>query len=442
MSACPQINNFYSAEDLKMFWMYPHLIGRLAGKDKLTSLHSKWIHHLWDNKNHAALQAHRGSYKTTAMAACGIIRHMMFHPDERGAIIRKTFTDAADVLTMIKTIMEMPEIKVLFYSATGVWPEARVSRSEKVTYNFKHTSTPEGNVNAHGLDASLTGKHYDWIWCDDFVTLKDRISKAERDRTKEIMREIVTNIIDPGKPVMFTGTPWHKSDAWKILLFDDEDQPLLECPKFPVNTTGLRSEEDLAKIKKFTTPFLYAANYDLDLTTDEGLLFNDPTYGEWNYLLTGTIAQLDAAYDGSCTNALTIMTKRPDNKIQGIGFVYQGNVKDWLPQIAKICNQYRVKTLYNETNPDKGYTAGMLSSMGVNVQKYVETQNKHIKISTCLYEVWNNIIWANDTDPEYMNQILDYREGQEPCDAPDSAASLVREAWDVGHSAVNILNSW
>ena len=32
---------------------------------------------------------------------------------------------------------------------------------------------------------------------------------------------------------------------------------------------------------------------------------------------------------------------------------------------------------------------------------------------------------------QYLNQILDYREGMEPDDAPDSAASLVREALPV-----------
>jgi hypothetical protein len=37
--------------------------------------------------------------------------------------------------------------------------------------------------------------------------------------------------------------------------------------------------------------------------------------------------------------------------------------------------------------------------------------------------------WAPDTDEEYMNQILDYREGSEPDDAPDSAASLFTEGF-------------
>jgi len=40
---------------------------------------------------------------------------------------------------------------------------------------------------------------------------------------------------------------------------------------------------------------------------------------------------------------------------------------------------------------------------------------------------WAEIIWDSETDDEYMGQIVDWQEGAEPDDAPDSAASLLRE---------------
>jgi hypothetical protein len=39
------------------------------------------------------------------------------------------------------------------------------------------------------------------------------------------------------------------------------------------------------------------------------------------------------------------------------------------------------------------------------------------------------LVWDENIQPEYMNQILDYMEGQEPDDCPDSAASLLRMAY-------------
>ena len=402
---------------------YPHLLGHAAGKTRLTPLHSQWIRYLWDVNEDRAIQAHRGSYKTTAMAV-GVVRWMLFHPDDRIAIIRKTFSDAAEIVAMVYQMMEMPEIREIFRHAHGHYPRARVKREGVLRYNFKYTASPEGNVTAHGLDGSLTGKHYDKIWTDDIITLKDRISRAERERTKELIREIFTNIIDPGKSVMSTGTPWHREDGWNAIPC----APL----KFPVSACGLLSPEDIERKRKTTTPFLYAANYDLELTTDESAMFKDPHYGQWDFFAPRVVGHLDAAFDGDHYNALTFMARIKD-RIQGIGWVYPGNVKDWLPEIARLCKTYRVKLLHNETNPDKGYTADALAGLGVPVHRYSESANKHIKIATHLFSAWEDIDWAPETEDEYMSQVLDYREGMEPDDAPDSAATLIRAEFPAVH---------
>ena len=56
--------------------------------------------------------------------------------------------------------------------------------------------------------------------------------------------------------------------------------------------------------------------------------------------------------------------------------------------------------------------------------------NKHVKITTYLYKHWNNIYWHSETDPDYLNQILDYTEEAEHDDAPDSASSLCRKLYN------------
>jgi len=53
--------------------------------------------------------------------------------------------------------------------------------------------------------------------------------------------------------------------------------------------------------------------------------------------------------------------------------------------------------------------------------------NKYLKISTYLRKHWKNIIFLEDTDPEYINEILDYTEDAEHDDSPDSAASIIRK---------------
>jgi hypothetical protein len=317
----------------------------------------------------------------------------------------------------IKHIFQMPEIQALFEFAHGFAPRFKVNREGKLLFNFKHTATKELSIEACGLDTGLTGSHYDKFMGDDFITLKDRISKAERVKTIEILREVRANIMEHGMTANWMGTPWHKFDGWSVLP---------EPEKFDIYTCGILDEKEIKRKKTLTTPSLYAANYELRHANDEGALFTDPVYGKWQAAPASIYAQLDAAYDGDHTCALTIMGRRKDGKLQGYGAVYPGNVKDWIPFVVRKHKQFKAKMMYNESNPDKGYTATELKKRGLSVHSYPESQNKHIKISTYLYEVWKDIVWDDRTDDEYMEQILDYREKQEPDDAPDSASSLVR----------------
>ncbi len=411
----------FTREHLEAIAAQPHLLGKIVGKDKLTDLHSEWIKYIWCSDESTALQAHRGSYKTTAVAEIGTIVWLLFHPDDRIAIVRKSFTDAAEVTQTISIMMRMPAVRELFKLAHGFFPKATVDREGKLLFNFKKTVTPEPSVSAHGLDYGLTGKHYDRILLDDFVTLRDRTSKAEREKSKEVLREIMTNIIDPGQPVSFIGTPWHKNDAWTLTP---------EPQKYDVWAAQLLTQEEIEKKQKTTTPVLFAANYLLEHQSDDMAIFKDPIYSFWDHNYRRNYAHIDSAYDGDHYCALTIQGKLPDGRRQAIGFVSPGNVKQWLDFIEAQYKKYNCIKIFGETNADKGYTNDELKKRGLNVMGYAEHENKHIKISTHGFQHWYNTVWANDTDPEYMEQMLDYREGQEPDDAPDSFASLNREAFN------------
>ena len=202
-------------EFVKLLIDQPHLLGHLIGKDKLTPLHSEWIKYCWDSNKPRALMAFRGGYKSTAIDTVGTIRNFIVHPNERVALIRKSYKDSCTIVDAVKQAMELPELKEVFRVAHGFVPKATMAKEGKLRYNFKTTITPEVSFTAHGLESSLTGMHYDRIICDDIITLKDRISKAEREKTKEMVNEIATNIIDPGKGSIWIGTPWHRDDAWQ-----------------------------------------------------------------------------------------------------------------------------------------------------------------------------------------------------------------------------------
>lgn len=409
-----------TAAQLEEIRLHPHRIGVLVGKTKLTELHSQWIRDLWEAEEHNGLQAHRGAYKTTAVTEIGVIWWLLFHPDDRIAIIRKPYTEAAKTLGTIKQYFQTEGIRELFRAAHGIYPDFKQCKENSITFIFKSTITKEGNIDAYGVDGSITGNHYEKIHCDDVVTPKDRLSKAERESTKEFMREILTNIIDPGKQVHVVGTPWHKDDLWSILP---------KPRKYDVDATGILSAEELAKKRETTTPSLFAVNYLLKHEADENAIFTNPEYGPWEFNADKLCFHVDAKYKGTHTAALTIMGRRKDGRLQAIGFTFHENVKEKIEWINDTVRLYRALRGHVEDNPDKGYVADLLSAKKLLMHSYHESINKDIKIQTHLKGQWKNIVWSPETEDEYMLQITEYREAQEPNDAPDSVASLIREAF-------------
>ena len=93
-------------EFLRLVIDQPHYLGWLIGKDKLTPLHSEWIKYCWDSNQPRALQAFRGGYKSTAVDLVGCIRNFLINPNERVALIRKSFNDSA---TIFRAYTSSPE---------------------------------------------------------------------------------------------------------------------------------------------------------------------------------------------------------------------------------------------------------------------------------------------------------------------------------------------
>lgn len=403
----------------------PILLGKLLGYAKLRDLHNEWITSTWDvGPGLRCLQSYRGSYKSTSIILVGIIRYLLFRPNARIILIRKTFTDAAAMVQAISSAFDKPELQALFYEAHGVWPAKTIDGNGRLSFNFKSTKTPEGNLAAYGIGNSITGTHCDVLIADDVVTLKDRTSPAERETTKEYLREVLANVADPSAVKIITGTPWHRNDAFS------EIAKITEIKKYPIEQFNMLTPEEEADKRRSTNPFLWACNYSLEFISDDSLLFQDPQYGPmdveaWRNPGITVSAHLDAAYSSGGGDYCALTIKAGKNVI---GFIYGGNVMDWYGFIKTACGKYHVREIFLETNGDHGYCARDLREMGLPTITYAEKENKEIKIQTYLYAEWQDLIFDPETDPEYLNQILDYSpESKGHDDAPDSLASLIRQ---------------
>src|SRR5574344_946509 len=161
------------------------------------------------------LQAHRGSYKTTCVSiALALI--VILLPNCKTLFMRKTDDDIKEVIKQTRKLLESPQMRVFAKAIYGVDLKLTTASVSEISTNL--TTDPRGasQIVGLGMGGSLTGKHFDRIFTDDIVNLQDRISKAERERTKSIYQELA-NIKNRGGRIYNTGTPWHVSDCFSIM---------------------------------------------------------------------------------------------------------------------------------------------------------------------------------------------------------------------------------
>lgn len=399
----------------------PYKFGRLIGFTKLTLLHNAWIRKMIKSKSDHTLQAHRGSYKTTCVSIALAILLILL-PNKRILFMRKTDSDVKEIIKQVQNILLNPHTQVFVMAIYGVQLKLTVASATEVSTNLTTDVKGTSQLVGIGTGASLTGKHFDIIFTDDIVNVQDRISKAERDHTKIIYQEL-QNIKNRDGRIFNTGTPWHKDDAFSLMP-DPE--------KWDYKQTQLISDDEIEQIKKSMTASLFAANYELRHIASDDVLFWDPQTGGDPAMVQQGDAHIDAAYGGEDWTAFTVINKKLINdhaKYFVLGKCWRKHVDDVEDQCVQLYRDFMCNKLYNETNGDKGYLNKDLKAKGVRSVPYHEDMNKHLKISTYLKNVWEDIIFVDGTDEEYINQICDYNEDAEHDDCPDSLASLIRKKW-------------
>ena len=396
----------------------PYKIGHWVGFNDLTPLHNEWIQMMMFSKSDETLLAHRGSYKTTCLSIA-IALLMLLFPNMTIIFLRKTDTDVKEVINQVTKILKSSTVFYLCQKIYGVDIKLTEESSFNITTNLFTSTKGASQLLGLGIKSSITGKHADLVITDDIVNLKDRISKAERDLTKAAYMEL-QNIKNRTGRILNTGTTWHKEDAISIM----PNKHVFDC-----YNTGLIDRKQLEAIRQSMTPSLFAANYELKHIADEEALFTNPIFTDNNELIHNGICHIDASYGGADGTAFTIIKKVNDEFIV-FGKRWNKHVDDCLNEIGLLKEKYLGGTISCERNADKGYLAKELKKRKHLVDEYDEKMNKFIKISTYLRSNWGKIKFLEDTDPDYINEILDYTEDAEHDDAPDSLASILRKITD------------
>lgn len=401
---------------LNLLWNEPYRIGHWIGFNDLTELHNEWLRSFLYGKTDQTLLAHRGSYKTTDLSLF-LALHPIIFPNQNIMFFRKTDTDVIEVIKQSEKIMESGCVQQIVEDIYGVPLEFTKKTDSEFSTNLCTSTRGVSQVLGLGIGTSITGKHADVVVTDDIVNLKDRISRAERERTKIQYMEL-QNIKNRSGRFINTGTPWHKEDAISIMP---------NVKRYDCYSTGLIERGKLEELRQSMSDSLFSANYELKHIADKDAMFQSPKFTNQTELIYGGLAHIDAAYGGADATAYTIFKEQKNGMVIGLGKRWEKHVDDCLPEIRNLQLMYRAGKVACEKNADKGYLAKELRNIGLMPDPYTEKMNKYVKISTYLRKNWSRIVWLEETDPEYIQDILDYSEFTEHDDSPDSAASLLRK---------------
>ena len=408
----------------------PIRFAKMLGFDKLGELHNRWIIEMVRGKQDHTLQASRGTYKTTCVSfALAII--MILLPNKRTLFLRKTDADVKEVLKQVQKILLDEHTQHIVNCLYGVNLKLTVQSATEISTNLTADIKGTSQLVGTGIGSSLTGKHFDRIFTDDIVNVKDRISKAEREATKIVYQEL-QNIKNRGGRIFNTGTPWSKEDCFSIM----PEAERYDC--YNEHIKKIISETELEHIKSSMSPSLFAANYELKHIAAENMLFFERPTGADVSNIFNSICQIDCAYGGEDYTAFTAMSYH-DEHFYIYGKCWQKHIEDCYNDIVSDYRRLMLGKCFTETNADKGMVArDMKRKFGMRMMTYHEKTNKHIKISTYLKAIWEYVIFVTGTDDEYISQILDYTEDAEHDDCADSAAVLARRLYKKANININI----
>lgn len=395
----------------------PYKFAHMLGFTKLSNLHNEWIKEMIVGKRDKSLQASRGTYKTTCVSV-SLALLMILLPNKRIMFMRKTDNDVKEVIKQVANILMDPHTQYFVKCIYGVNLRLTVQNATELTTNLTTDIKGTSQLLGIGMGGSITGKHYDRIFTDDIVNINDRVSRAERERTKLVYQEL-QNVKNRDGRIFNTGTPWHAEDCFSIMpepvkydCYHDEIKKIIKA-------------DELEEIKNSMLPSLFAANYELRFIASENIIFTNPQFDSDTSKVEQGIMHVDSAFYGEDYTAWSIMKKVGD-KFYIYGKMKRKHVEDCYAEIMRDYERFMCGKLYNEDNADKGMVGKELRKLGAKVILYHEGMNKYMKIVTYLKAIWNDLVFVDGTDKEYINQICDYYEDAEHDDAPDSAASLAR----------------
>ena len=160
----------------------------------------------------------RGHLKTSFITKAYSIQCLLKNPDIRILIANQVWDRSREMLFEIKEFLtDKSDLHKIFGNFMSKrWREDEVVISQRK----KALSAP--TVGTTGVEAEMTGSHYDLIILDDLQGLTNCQTKEQRDKVKRFYRSM-TALLDPGGQLVVLGTRWHFDDYYQDIMDNESD---------------------------------------------------------------------------------------------------------------------------------------------------------------------------------------------------------------------------
>ena len=161
-------------EAVRFLTRHPEKFGRMVGFTKLKELHGKWMRRMLDiTAPDMTLQGHRGAFKTTCLSIV-LVLILILLPNKRTLFARKTDDDVKEIINQVRKILQAPQVAYFVQVIYGVQLKLTADNAMEISTNLTTDARGTSQLVGMGIGGSITGKHFDFIFTDDIVNMKDR----------------------------------------------------------------------------------------------------------------------------------------------------------------------------------------------------------------------------------------------------------------------------
>lgn len=152
---------------------------------------------------------------------------------------------------------------------------------------------------------------------------------------------------------------------------------------------------------------------------------------------------IDPSYEGKNLTALSIGFKKDKKNYVAYGESFKESIDSLYEKILVIATNNNCTRIIIETNKDEGLSRKELKRIAeklilenpntefseklqaINFLGKRNTLNKHVRILSHVRKNWNDILFFDNINTQYMDNVLSYKEGLEPDDDIDSLCGLI-----------------